>query len=65
MGHPHKTAKLAHYPTGHPTPDEDRIYDEDEREFMLAMDRYKRVNRRPFPTWCEVLGVLKSLGYHK
>lgn len=40
-------------------------YTPDEVEFMLAMDRYKRVNRRPFPTWHEVLGVLVSLGYRK
>jgi hypothetical protein len=32
-------------------------------EFMLAMDRYKRRNNRPFPLWSEVLGVIESLGY--
>ena len=32
---------------------------------MKAMDRYKRENRRPFPTWSEVLEVLRSLGYRK
>jgi hypothetical protein len=37
----------------------------DEVEFMLAMDRYKRKNDRPFPTWHEVLRVVKSLGYRK
>jgi hypothetical protein len=40
-------------------------YTEDEIEFMLEMDRFKRANRRPFPTWHEVLDVLKSLGYRK
>lgn len=34
-------------------------------EFMLALDRYKTVNRRPFPTCAEVLDVLLSLGYSK
>ena len=34
-------------------------------EFMKAMDRYKRENRRPFPTWSEVLEVLRSLGYRR
>ena len=29
------------------------------------MDRYKRENRRPFPTWSEVLEVLRSLGYRR
>ena len=32
---------------------------------MKAMDRYKRENRRPFPTWSEVLEVLRSLGYRR
>lgn len=45
--------------------DQERQYTADEIEFMLAMDRYKRVKRRPFPTWSEVLEVLKGLGYHK
>ena len=29
------------------------------------MDRYKRDNRRPFPTWSEVLEVLRAMGYRK
>ncbi|HEV3142850.1 MAG TPA: hypothetical protein VGZ47_03085 [Gemmataceae bacterium] len=37
----------------------------DEVEFMKAMDQYKRDNRRPFPTWSEVLEVLRALGYRK
>jgi hypothetical protein len=40
-------------------------YSPDELEFMLAMDRYKRDNRRPFPSWSEVLGVVRALGYRK
>jgi hypothetical protein len=31
----------------------------------MAMDRYKRANRRAFPTWSEVLEVLRSLGYRR
>jgi hypothetical protein len=38
---------------------------EDEIEFLKAMAEYKRANRRPFPTWSEVLGVLRTLGYGK
>jgi hypothetical protein len=34
-------------------------------EFILAIDEYKRVNNRPFPTWTEVLEVIKYLGYRK
>jgi len=37
----------------------------DEVEFLLAMERYKREKHRPFPTWHEVLRVLKGLGYRK
>jgi hypothetical protein len=37
----------------------------DEIEFMMAMDHYKRERGRPYPTWCEVLAVLKGLGYRK
>ena len=43
----------------------ERDYSNDETDFMKAMDRYKRENRRPFPTWSEVLEVLRSLGYRK
>lgn len=43
----------------------EREYDGDEIEFMKAMDVYKRQFCRPFPTWSEVLEVLKSLGYRK
>jgi hypothetical protein len=34
-------------------------------EFVLAIDEYKRANARPFPTWTEVLEVIKALGYRK
>ena len=43
----------------------ERDYNEDEIEFMRAMDQYKRDNRRPFPTWSEVLEVLSALGYRR
>lgn len=43
----------------------ERDYSGDEIEFMKAMDQYKRDNRRPFPTWSEVLEVLRALGYRK
>jgi hypothetical protein len=43
----------------------ERDYNDDEIEFMRAMDFYKRANRRPFPTWSEVLEVLRALGYRK
>ncbi len=43
----------------------DGAYDDDQVEFLRAMDRYMRDNRRPFPTFVEVLDVAKSLGYQK
>lgn len=43
----------------------ERDYTDEETFFMKAMERYKRENRRPFPTWSEVLEVLRSLGYRK
>ena len=43
----------------------ERDYNDEEIEFMKAMDHYKRANRRPFPTWSEVLEVLRALGYRR
>jgi hypothetical protein len=43
----------------------EKEYSDEEIIFMKAMDQYKRSNRRPFPTWSEVLEVLHSLGYRK
>jgi hypothetical protein len=34
-------------------------------EFLMAIDEYKEKNTRPFPTWTEVLEVIKALGYRK
>ena len=43
----------------------ERDYSDEEIDFMKSMDQYKRDNRRPFPTWSEVLEVLRALGYRK
>jgi hypothetical protein len=34
-------------------------------DFVMAMDEYKRANKRPFPSWTEVLEVIKYLGYRR
>jgi hypothetical protein len=34
-------------------------------EFLMAIDEYKRANSRPFPTWTEVLEVIWALGYRR
>lgn len=41
------------------------VYSEEELEFLRAIEAYKRLNRRPWPTFTEVLSVAKSLGYRK
>jgi len=33
--------------------------------FLMAIDEYKKVNQRPFPSWTEVLDIIKALGYRK
>ena len=38
---------------------------DDQFEFVMAIDEYKRLNKRPFPSWTEVLEVLQYLGYRK
>jgi hypothetical protein len=37
----------------------------EEVEFIRAVDRYKRKFSRPFPSWSEVLLIVKQLGYTK
>ncbi len=34
-------------------------------EFIKAIEMYKKVNRRMYPTWTEVLEVIEQLGYEK
>ncbi|MFO0909730.1 MAG: hypothetical protein U0794_15515 [Isosphaeraceae bacterium] len=43
----------------------ERDYSNAEMEFMQAMHDYKQRSGRMFPTWSEVLEVLKALGYAK
>jgi hypothetical protein len=34
-------------------------------EFLMAIDEYKRVNERPFPSWSEIFEIVHYLGYRK
>ncbi len=34
-------------------------------EFIMAIDEYKRINARPFPSWSEVFEIIQYLGYRK
>jgi hypothetical protein len=43
----------------------EREYTKAEMEFMQAMHDYKQSSGRMFPTWSEVLEVLRELGYEK
>ena len=36
-------------------------YSDDERDFLIAMERYKREERRLFPTWREVLRAAANI----
>jgi hypothetical protein len=39
--------------------------DADVLEFIAAIDRFKLENGRPFPSWSEVLLVVRQLGYRR
>jgi hypothetical protein len=43
----------------------ERDYLPEELEFMQALERYKRLSGRMFPTCSEVLEVVRSLGYQR
>ncbi|MBE7456101.1 MAG: hypothetical protein HS102_05680 [Planctomycetia bacterium] len=34
-------------------------------EFINAIDEYKKINDRPFPSWSEVFEIIHFLGYRK
>ena len=55
---------------GHRRTEERRAAEEGEMtdeqfEFLMAIDQYKRANQRPFPSWTEVLEIVRALGYRK
>lgn len=55
---------------GHRRTEERRAAEEGEMtdeqfDFLMAIDRYKKENQRPFPTWTEVLEIVKAMGYRK
>ena len=39
--------------------------DADALEFIAAIERFKKQHSRPFPSWSEVLLVLRQLGYRR
>lgn len=40
-------------------------YSDDEREFIVAVEAYKRKHGRSYPANTELLAIAKSLGYRK
>jgi len=38
---------------------------EDQFEFIMAIEDYKKANGRPFPSFTEILEIAKALGYRK
>ncbi len=34
-------------------------------EFVMAIQTYKKVNKRLYPTWTEILEIVEQLGYRK
>ena len=34
-------------------------------EFVMAIQTYKKVNKKLYPTWTEILEVVRQLGYRK
>ena len=55
---------------GHRRSEERRAAEEGEMndeqfDFLMAIDRYKKENQRPFPTWTEVLEIVRASGYRK
>jgi hypothetical protein len=34
-------------------------------QFLLAIDAFKRVNHKTFPSWTDVLEIIRKLGYRK
>lgn len=44
---------------------EEGYMSDEQFEFLMAIDEYKKENTRPFPTWTEILEVIKALGYRK
>jgi hypothetical protein len=55
---------------GRRRPDERREAEEGEMnseqfEFVMAIETYKKVNHRLYPTWTEILEIVQQLGYRK
>lgn len=41
------------------------IFSDEESEFVMAVDKFKRLNQCPFPRLTDYLFILKQLGWRK
>ena len=41
------------------------VLDGDVLEFINAINEFKSVNQKPFPTWSDIYSIFVSLGYRK
>ncbi len=48
-----------------PLENDDRIYTDEQREFLMAIDRARTRLDGAYLTWPQALAVAKSLGYRK
>jgi len=39
--------------------------DDEQFAFVMAIDEYKRANKRPFPSYTEILEIAQAMGYRK
>ena len=62
-----RSGKAAARPAGEPERSAPALaeVDADVLEFIAAIDRFKKEHGRPFPSWSEVLLVVKQLGYRR
>ena len=44
-------------------PDDPELLEFERLEFLKAMDKYKRKSGKTFPSWTEVLDVLRDIGW--
>lgn len=44
-------------------PEDPELLEYERLEFLKAMDKYKRKTGKTFPSWSEVLEVLRSIGW--
>ena len=55
-----RSAKRRSPKAAEPDPD---LLEQERTEFLRAIDRYKRKSGKTFPTWTEVLDVIRSIGW--